>query len=120
MLRVSVRTDRVEYKSLTYKMHSSAHPLRFYPLNFYATCGEVVHHRIHYLFGCGYAALGISEIARALLVAEETVKKRLQRATLDLVDHDVSLEPPEESQLIERLEVVHQVLYLIFNEGYSC
>src|ERR1017187_5385851 len=32
--------------------------LRFYPLNFYATCGEVVHHRIHYLFGCGYAALG--------------------------------------------------------------
>jgi RNA polymerase sigma factor (sigma-70 family) len=66
---------------------------------------------------CGF---GISEIARALLVAEETVKKRLQRATLDLVDHDVSLEPPEESQLIERLEVVHQVLYLIFNEGYSC
>src|ERR1017187_9638977 len=30
----------------------------FYPLNFYATCGEVVHQHVHYLFGCGYAALG--------------------------------------------------------------
>jgi RNA polymerase sigma-70 factor (ECF subfamily) len=66
---------------------------------------------------CGF---GISEIARALLVADETVKKRLQRATLDLVDHRVSLEPPEESQIIDRLDVVHQVLYLIFNEGHSC
>jgi RNA polymerase sigma factor (sigma-70 family) len=66
---------------------------------------------------CGF---GISEIARALLVPEETIKKRLQRATLDLVEHGVRLEPPECTQLIERLDVVHQVLYLIFNEGYSC
>jgi RNA polymerase sigma-70 factor (ECF subfamily) len=66
---------------------------------------------------CGF---GISEIARALLVAEETIKKRLQRATLDLVDHRVGLEPPERSHLTDRLDAVHQVLYLIFNEGYSC
>jgi RNA polymerase sigma-70 factor (ECF subfamily) len=66
---------------------------------------------------CGF---GVSEIARALLVPEETVKKRLQRATLDLVEHRVRLDPPERSLLIERLEVVHQVLYLIFNEGHSC
>jgi RNA polymerase sigma-70 factor (ECF subfamily) len=66
---------------------------------------------------CGF---GISEIARALLVAEETVKKRLQRATLDLVEKNVKLEPPDRARLIERLDVVHQVLYLIFNEGYSC
>jgi RNA polymerase sigma-70 factor (ECF subfamily) len=65
---------------------------------------------------CGF---GISEIARALLVAEEAVKKRLQRATRDLIDQNVSFDPPEASQLIERLGVVHQVLYLIFNEGYS-
>ena len=45
---------------------------------------------------CGF---GISEIARALLVPEETIKKRLQRATLDLVDHSVRLEPPERRQL---------------------
>jgi RNA polymerase sigma-70 factor (ECF subfamily) len=66
---------------------------------------------------CGF---GISEIAHALLVAEETIKKRLQRATLDLVDHRVALEPPDRAQLIGRLDAVHQVLYLIFNEGYSC
>jgi len=65
---------------------------------------------------CGF---GISEIARALLVADETVKKRLQRATRDLIDHHVSLEPPDATQLIERLDAVHQVLYLIFNEGHS-
>ena len=40
---------------------------------------------------CGF---GNSEIARALLVNEETVKKRLQRATRDLVDHGVALDPP--------------------------
>jgi RNA polymerase sigma factor (sigma-70 family) len=65
---------------------------------------------------CGF---GHSEIARALLVAEETIKKRLQRATGDLVDHEVSLDPPAASELVERLDAVHQVLYLIFNEGYS-
>ncbi len=62
---------------------------------------------------------GISEIARALLIAEEAVKKRLQRATRDLVDNQVSLDAPPESELAGRLNVVHQVLYLIFNEGYS-
>jgi RNA polymerase sigma-70 factor (ECF subfamily) len=65
---------------------------------------------------CGF---GNSEIARALLVSEETVKKRLQRATRDLVDNQVSLDPPEAAELVQRLDVVHQVLYLIFNEGYS-
>jgi RNA polymerase sigma factor (sigma-70 family) len=65
---------------------------------------------------CGF---GNSEIARALLVTEETIKKRLQRATRDLVDLQVSLDPPDVAQLLGRLDVVHQVLYLIFNEGYS-
>ena len=65
---------------------------------------------------CGF---GTSEIARALLINEETVKKRLQRATKDLIDHHISLCPPDAAQLIERLDAVHQVLYLIFNEGHS-
>jgi RNA polymerase sigma-70 factor (ECF subfamily) len=65
---------------------------------------------------CGF---GNSEIARALLVSEETVKKRLQRATRDLIDRQVSLEPPPADELVHRLDVVHQVLYLLFNEGYS-
>ena len=65
---------------------------------------------------CGF---GISEIARALLIAEETVKKRIQRAKRDLVANQVALDPPDAGELVPRLDVVHQVLYLIFNEGYS-
>jgi RNA polymerase sigma-70 factor (ECF subfamily) len=64
---------------------------------------------------CGF---GNSEIARALLVGEETVKKRLQRATRDLVDQGIELDPPPAADLSQRLDGVHQVLYLLFNEGY--
>src|SRR5262249_3715979 len=65
---------------------------------------------------CGF---GNSEIARALLVSEETVKKRLQRATRDLVENQIALDPPGAEELDQRLDAVHQVLYLLFNEGYS-
>jgi RNA polymerase sigma-70 factor (ECF subfamily) len=65
---------------------------------------------------CGF---GNAEIARALLVGEETVKKRLQRATRDLVDHQITLEPPAAGELAGRLDSVYHVLYLLFNEGYS-
>jgi RNA polymerase sigma-70 factor (ECF subfamily) len=65
---------------------------------------------------CGF---GNAEIARALLVGEETVKKRLQRATRDLIDQQIALDPPAPSELAGRLDSVHQVLYLLFNEGYS-
>ena len=65
---------------------------------------------------CGF---GNSEIAHALLVGEETVKKRLQRATRDLVENEIRLEPPSADELVARLDSVHQVLYLLFNEGYS-
>jgi predicted RNA polymerase sigma factor len=65
---------------------------------------------------CGF---GNAEIARALLVGAETVKKRLQRATRDLIDHRIALDPPAVGELPGRLDSVHQVLYLLFNEGYS-
>jgi RNA polymerase sigma-70 factor (ECF subfamily) len=65
---------------------------------------------------CGF---GNAEIARALLIGEETVKKRLQRAKRDLIEHRVTLDPPAADELDARLESVHQVLYLLFNEGYS-
>jgi RNA polymerase sigma-70 factor (ECF subfamily) len=47
------------------------------------------------------------------------VKKRLQRATRDLIENDIALTPPAAAELSERLDGVHQVLYLLFNEGYS-
>jgi RNA polymerase sigma factor (sigma-70 family) len=65
---------------------------------------------------CGF---GNAEIARALLVGEETAKKRLQRATRDLIEHEIALDPPAAGELAGRLDSVHQALYLLFNEGYS-
>jgi RNA polymerase sigma-70 factor (ECF subfamily) len=65
---------------------------------------------------CGF---GKSEIAHALLLSEETVKKRLQRAVRDLADHHIALDSPPAEELADRLDRVHQVLYLLFNEGYS-
>jgi RNA polymerase sigma-70 factor (ECF subfamily) len=65
---------------------------------------------------CGF---GNAEIARGLLIQEETVKKRLQRAKQRLIDQNASLQPPTAQELEQRLDSVHQVLYLLFNEGYS-
>ena len=65
---------------------------------------------------CGF---GVSEIARGLLLPEETVKKRIQRAKKSLAAANVSLEFPVDDRLAQRLDVVHDVLYLMFNEGYS-
>src|SRR5262245_23086748 len=65
---------------------------------------------------CGFSNC---EIAHTLLTTEETIKKRIQRATRDLVEHHVALDPPTGDELVQRLDGVHQVLYLLFNEGYS-
>lgn len=65
---------------------------------------------------CGF---GISEIARGLLLPNETVKKRIQRAKISLATANVRLELPSDDQLTQRLDIVHEVLYLMFNEGYS-
>jgi RNA polymerase sigma factor (sigma-70 family) len=65
---------------------------------------------------CGF---GVSEIARGLLLPGETVKKRVWRAKKSLAAANVPLELPSGDQLTQRLNVVHDVLYLMFNEGYS-
>ena len=65
---------------------------------------------------CGF---GVSEIARGLLLNAETIKKRIQRAKKSLATANVRIELPSEDQLAARLDAVHDVLYLMFNEGYS-
>lgn len=65
---------------------------------------------------CGF---GVSEIARGLLLPEETVKKRIQRARKELADANVPIELPGDTTLPLRVDSVHEVLYLLFNEGYS-
>ena len=61
----------------------------------------------------------IGEISRGLLLNKETVKKRIQRARKRLVAGNIRAELPEKTILQERLLSVHEVLYLMFNEGYS-
>src|SRR5262245_665293 len=65
---------------------------------------------------CGFSN---GEIARGLLLPEETVKKRLQRARGYLEEHGVDFSVPRAEELADRLESVHQCLYLLFNEGYA-
>ena len=63
--------------------------------------------------------LTTNEIARAFLVPESTVAQRIVRAKKTLSVARVPYEVPRGAELVERLSSVLQVIYLIFNEGYS-
>src|SRR5438874_1926328 len=63
--------------------------------------------------------LETTEIARAFLVPERTVAQRLVRAKRTLTDAGVPFEVPRGAEFAARLSSVLQVIYLIFNEGYS-
>lgn len=64
-------------------------------------------------------AFSLHEIARGLLISDEAAKKRVQRAKKSLADRQVAVELPPEAELERRLAAVHDVLYVLFNEGYS-
>src|SRR6202035_821394 len=63
--------------------------------------------------------LTTEEIARAFLVPEPTIAKRITRAKRTLADRGVPFEVPARAELRGRLSSVLEVLYLVFNEGYS-
>src|SRR5687768_9209794 len=63
--------------------------------------------------------LTTGEIARAFLVAEPTVAQRIVRAKRTLAEARVPFEVPRADELAPRLASVLEVVYLIFNEGYS-
>jgi RNA polymerase sigma-70 factor, ECF subfamily len=63
--------------------------------------------------------LTTEEIARAFLVPEPTVAQRIVRAKRTLADARVPFEVPRRKELAARLSSVLEVIYLIFNEGYS-
>jgi RNA polymerase sigma factor (sigma-70 family) len=63
--------------------------------------------------------LTTEEIARAFLVPEPTVAQRIVRAKRTLAEAHVPFEVPRGAELTTRLESVLEVIYLIFNEGYS-
>ncbi|WP_437670881.1 RNA polymerase sigma factor [Sorangium sp. So ce131] len=63
--------------------------------------------------------LTTEEIARAFLVPEPTVAQRIVRAKRTLTEARVPFEVPRGAERAARLSSVLQVIYLIFNEGYS-
>jgi RNA polymerase sigma factor (sigma-70 family) len=63
--------------------------------------------------------LATDEIARAFLVSKETVAQRIVRAKRTLAAKKVPFELPNAAELPARLSSVLEVIYLIFNEGYS-
>ncbi|UKI11815.1 MULTISPECIES: RNA polymerase sigma factor [Variovorax] len=63
--------------------------------------------------------LTTDEIARAFLVPEATVAQRIVRAKRTLAEARVPFEVPRRHELEARLASVLEVIYLVFNEGYS-
>jgi RNA polymerase sigma-70 factor, ECF subfamily len=63
--------------------------------------------------------LTTDEIARAFLVSEPTVAQRLVRAKRTLTEKRIPFEVPRGADRAERLSSVLEVLYLVFNEGYT-
>jgi RNA polymerase sigma factor (sigma-70 family) len=65
---------------------------------------------------CG---LTTEEIARAFLISEATVSQRIVRAKRTLSESGLGYETPRSEELSERLASVLEIVYLVFNEGFT-
>ena len=63
--------------------------------------------------------LTTTEVARAFLVPEATMTRRISRAKQTIKDSRLPFAMPSRSERVQRLAAVLHVLYLIFNEGYA-
>jgi RNA polymerase sigma-70 factor, ECF subfamily len=62
---------------------------------------------------------GVGEIARAFLARHSTIAQRLVRAKRLIRERQMTFELPESAEMSERLASVLEVIYLLFNEGYT-
>lgn len=65
------------------------------------------------------AGLSVRQIARAFLVGEAAMERRITRAKARIARAEVAFETPGPAERAERLGAVAAMVYLIFNEGYS-
>lgn len=65
---------------------------------------------------CGFS---VKEIAKAFLAKEEAIAQRIVRAKQKIAEDKIKYEVPNPNDLQSRLDSVLEVLYLLFNEGYS-
>ena len=65
------------------------------------------------------ASFNVREIARALLAADETIAQRIVRAKRQIRDQHLTLDMPRGDELAQRLDSVLEVIYFLFNEGYT-
>lgn len=97
--------------------------------------GESVDDRLRLMFTCCHpllafdsrvaltlktlCGLSVGEIARAFLADDAAIAQRIVRTKRRIQEESIPLEIPSESELPARLDAVLEVVYLLFNEGYS-
>ena len=65
------------------------------------------------------SGFSMKEIAAALLLKKETIKKRLSRSRKTIVEKNIQFDYPAPNEIHQRMAGVLQVIYLIFNEGFN-